>query len=65
MSNNPVSSKRHVKLWLAEYGYESVEEMQEFYGLVVDGVAGSQTHGAMNLPRCGVKDLRLAAKYFF
>lgn len=61
MSNNPVSSKRHVKLWLAEYGYESVEEMQDFYGLVVDGVAGPQTHGAMNLPRCGVKDLRLAA----
>ena len=61
MSSNPVSSKRHVKLWLAEYGYESVEEMQEFYGLVVDGDTGPQTLAAMNLPRCGVKDLRLAA----
>lgn len=61
MSNKPVSSERHVKLWLAEYGYESVEEMQEFYGLAVDGAAGPQTRGAMNLPRCGVKDLRLAA----
>lgn len=60
MSHNPVLSPRHVKQWLAEYGYETVEEMQEFYGLAVDGAAGPQTLGAMNIPRCGCKDLRIA-----
>jgi hypothetical protein len=60
MSSNPVATERHVRGWLAEYGYETVEEMQDFYGLTVDGVSGPQTTGAMNLPRCGCRDLRVA-----
>jgi hypothetical protein len=59
MGHHPITTARHAQQWLQAYGYDTVEQMQEFYGLAVDGVIGPQTIGAMNIPRCGVPDFRL------
>lgn len=60
MSNKPVSSNEHVDRWLFRFGHSTVEDMQGFYGLAVDGVCSQTTLEAMNRPRCGVQDFRVA-----
>lgn len=61
MSYNALASAQAVDEWLSKYGYESVEQMQDFYNLRVDGYVGPVTLNAMERPRCGVADFGLAA----
>lgn len=56
-----ITSTKHVDQWLEHYGYDSIEQVQEFYGLTVDGYIGPQTIAALNRPRCGVQDFGIAA----
>lgn len=56
-----IQSDDAVDLWLHNFGYESLEQMQEFHGLSVDGRCMQTTLEVMERPRCGVKDFRVQA----
>jgi hypothetical protein len=61
MSTIQIAETKQIDEWLAQYGYDDVEQMQEFYGLKTDGFCGPVTLSAMSRPRCGVQDFGVQA----
>lgn len=56
-----IQSDDDVNSWLTYFGYESLEQMQEFHELPVTGQVTQHTLEAMERPRCGVSDFRMQA----